>query len=720
MSKNPKLFSSLVLLLFFIIAALGSSCRDKIATTELADGRVEKRLVEEGAPPDSQTFVQRGMVNNKGNWNGVVETYKYGKLFSKTEYSAGLKNGLEVFYDDTGKRIRCVWVQSMPWFATTKTEVIPISYESSEEITCPNSGSSLQYVTADSYDLFSNSYASYYEALNARGAWVIDALAWEGYNSESLLAFLNALEAEITAANPTRVNFNTIYSKALNTLQDTEAHDLLYDDYRALQQRYAADIALGWPLRLAILDRYRMKLSSTFEVLENSYDFYLVRMQSYGATLSDMERVVNEIDSRLDQMNQMEPLDVNDKLFPFKIDERILMVMSAMDEEEFDFGTVLNGILVDGGMNNIWADPLRTAVHDATFGEPISPLVSINPGVGGSVRIGDSDPACDKPCMRNYATGDLITLTAIPNAGHQFLGWEGQCTDAAFACSFEAENIHPVLAHFIPISEVRFLLQVSKTGSGNGTVVSTSPAGIDCGTDCSEEYNQDQLVTLKATAAAGNSFAGWSGACAGTGSCQVTMNAAKTVTATFNVAPPFNDVPASSWAYGYIHAIRDAGITTGCGNNNYCPSNFVTRDQMAAFLVRAIEGDPQTDLCAAGSPFSDVAAGAWYCSHVKRLVEQGITAGCGKDQYCPGNMVTRDQMAAFIVRSVAGEPPQDYCGGVAPFNDVSASAWSCGYIKKLVELGITQGCGNGNYCPGANVNREQMAAFLARAFLDMD
>ena len=141
---------------------------------------------------------------------------------------------------------------------------------------------------------------------------------------------------------------------------------------------------------------------------------------------------------------------------------------------------------------------------------------------------------------------------------------------------------------------------------------------------------------------------------------------------------------------------------------------------MAAFIIRAIEGDPQTDLCAAGSPFSDVAAGAWYCSHVNRLVDKGITAGCGGDKYCPCNLVTREQMAAFIVRSVAGEPPQDYCGGVAPFNDVSASAWSCGYIKKLVELGITQGCGSGNYCPTANVNREQMAAFLARAFLNMD
>ena len=179
----------------------------------------------------------------------------------------------------------------------------------------------------------------------------------------------------------------------------------------------------------------------------------------------------------------------------------------------------------------------------------------------------------------------------------------------------------------------------------------------------------------------------------------------------------FNDVPVGSWAHGYIHAIRDAGITTGCGNNNYCPQGLVTRDQMAAFLIRAIEGDPQGNLCESGSPYSDISSGAWYCSHVARLVDLAITGGCGEGKYCPSNKVTREQMAAFIVRAVAGEPSPNYCGGVAPFLDVPGNAWSCAYIKKLVELGITQGCGNGNYCPDTEVTREQMAAFLARAFL---
>jgi hypothetical protein len=64
--------------------------------------------------------------------------------------------------------------------------------------------------------------------------------------------------------------------------------------------------------------------------------------------------------------------------------------------------------------------------------------------------------------------------------------------------------------------------------------VTSSPAGINCGADCTEDYAQGAMVTLTATPSAGSTFVGWSGAgCTGTGTCAVTMNAATTVTATF-------------------------------------------------------------------------------------------------------------------------------------------------------------------------------------------
>jgi hypothetical protein len=79
---------------------------------------------------------------------------------------------------------------------------------------------------------------------------------------------------------------------------------------------------------------------------------------------------------------------------------------------------------------------------------------------------------------------------------------------------------------------VTYTLSVAKDGTGTGTVTST-PGGIACGSDCSEAFASGTSVTLAATADAGSSFSGWSGACTGSGPCTVAMDAAKSVTATF-------------------------------------------------------------------------------------------------------------------------------------------------------------------------------------------
>ena len=82
--------------------------------------------------------------------------------------------------------------------------------------------------------------------------------------------------------------------------------------------------------------------------------------------------------------------------------------------------------------------------------------------------------------------------------------------------------------------------------------------------------------------------------------------------------------------------------------------------------------------------------------------------------------VSREQMAAFIVRAIEGEPAANYCASGSPFTDVTAADWSCIYIKRLSEMGITTGYGDGRYGPLDLVTRAQMAVFLGRAFLGMN
>jgi len=117
-----------------------------------------------------------------------------------------------------------------------------------------------------------------------------------------------------------------------------------------------------------------------------------------------------------------------------------------------------------------------------------------------------------------------------------------------------------------------------------------------------------------------------------------------------------------------------------------------------------------------------VPSGYWAEDYIYAIFDVGITTGCFQNplKYCPQDKVTRAQMAAFIVRAVEGEPPANYCATGSPFSDVDLNYWACKYIKRFSELGITQGCGGGNYCPNDTVTRAQMAAFLARAFLNMN
>jgi endoglucanase len=76
-------------------------------------------------------------------------------------------------------------------------------------------------------------------------------------------------------------------------------------------------------------------------------------------------------------------------------------------------------------------------------------------------------------------------------------------------------------------------LTVTRAGSGSGTV-SSSPSGIACGSTCAASFSAGVSVALTAAADGGSTFAGWSGACSGTGTCTVSMSSARTVTATFN------------------------------------------------------------------------------------------------------------------------------------------------------------------------------------------
>lgn len=149
---------------------------------------------------------------------------------------------------------------------------------------------------------------------------------------------------------------------------------------------------------------------------------------------------------------------------------------------------------------------------------------------------------------------------------------------------------------------------------------------------------------------------------------------------------------------------------------NYCPNIPVTRAQMAVFLLRGIHGSGYTPPTATGIVFGDVPTNAFAAAWIEQMVAEGITSGCGNGNYCPGSTVTRAQMAVFLLRAKYGSSYTPPAASGTIFTDVPSDGFAAAWIEQLVAEGVTSGCGNGNYCPNNAVTRAQMAVFLQRTF----
>jgi RHS repeat-associated protein len=178
----------------------------------------------------------------------------------------------------------------------------------------------------------------------------------------------------------------------------------------------------------------------------------------------------------------------------------------------------------------------------------------------------------------------------------------------------------------------------------------------------------------------------------------------------------FTDVPPDYLFSTEIGKLSGRGITQGCDSDSFCPDDPVTRQQMAAFIIRAL-GDFNPE-APDEQRFDDVAPSNPFYAFIEQMALRQITLGCSQDLYCPLEPVNRQQMAAFIIRAlhepgyVPPPPAQQRFQDVPPTNPFYA------HIEELAARGITLGCSQNPplYCPSQAVTRGQMAAFLIRAF----
>jgi hypothetical protein len=184
------------------------------------------------------------------------------------------------------------------------------------------------------------------------------------------------------------------------------------------------------------------------------------------------------------------------------------------------------------------ADTTVTATFD-TLPPPQHTLTVSKAGSGsGSVTSSPAGINCGSTCAHAFTAGTQVTLTAAATSGSTFAGWSGGGCSGTGTCKVPLNSDTTVTATFNPATAVPHLLTVTSGGDGTGSVTS-SPAGIDCGSTCSHAFVAGSLITLTATADSGSTFTGWSGGgCSGNGNCVVTLNSDTTVTATFTTNSP--------------------------------------------------------------------------------------------------------------------------------------------------------------------------------------
>ncbi len=234
--------------------------------------------------------------------------------------------------------------------------------------------------------------------------------------------------------------------------------------------------------------------------------------------------------------------------------------VEGMGAQGAEFATVINLAVHQGKrLTAIYRSPSNVpddfeGTEGFSVPVPIGNVLTVNlSGAGNGERVSSNPLNIDCPgfCSAGYS-GGTATLTATPNANRQ-VNWSGACNGSG-TCVVSMNQNRVVNASFGPVQRT---LTVVRNGQG---AVSSNPAGIQCGEQCSAEYNHGTTVTLVAQPAANWVFAGWSGACAGLSTCQVSMTAARSVTATFT--PITHSLSVSRTGQGSVSS-NPAGISCG-------------------------------------------------------------------------------------------------------------------------------------------------------------
>jgi hypothetical protein len=177
-------------------------------------------------------------------------------------------------------------------------------------------------------------------------------------------------------------------------------------------------------------------------------------------------------------------------------------------------------------------------------------------------------------------------------------------------------------------------------------------------------------------------------------------------------APVFSDVSPSHWAYDVITQMSTAGYVYGYPDGTFKPDNTITRAEFATIIDRVLKlqtYDPVTP------DFYDVSPGDWFYASVENSFKAGIVQGYGDGIFGPGRSITREELAAILVRSFGkqDEVAASISESTAFTDDAGISAWARGYIVVAVKYGLLKGYPDGSFQPQGNATRAEACTMIS-------
>ena len=178
----------------------------------------------------------------------------------------------------------------------------------------------------------------------------------------------------------------------------------------------------------------------------------------------------------------------------------------------------------------------------------------------------------------------------------------------------------------------------------------------------------------------------------------------------------FADI-SGHWAQNQIEILAGRRVIAGLNSTTFAPGATVTRAQFATLLVKALGFEPAPEKAS----FSDVNPSAWYAGNVGAAVEAGLINGYTDGTFKPNAFISREEAAVMIVRALetagseAGAGTGDITAEVSRFTDISEiSSWSVSAVAAAVKEGIISGHPDGTFAPLQNCSRAEAAVMVLK------